>query len=683
MSEKKINSNENSTNSLIPIFLYIILKEKSSAEHPLSRQEIDTALKDEYGVTVSSGDRKKTVRCINTLSSSKQFAGMIAKTKKKSDSHGMVDAWYMKSERPSVLGGCFSFSETAFLIDMIKDCKIISSECTNALIHKLVASLTKSEQQRLLTTQHEDGIQKNENQNLLEIKAALDRAIDDFQRIDVYYEEYGNEETVYGLPRAVKRRDGKYCVLIETDEAPLSIPLEDIKWVDGMEEGSRTVRKAFCDTSLDTLFFNVGEIARAVKGLHYLSFSYLSYDVPNKPTADVVLMESHYPAVIPINTAYKDDKLYLIAVNPNDDYKPSFFRVDLMKDVKGFGSVDWSDRNKIGPRESSHYTDAHPFMISGFKETRAHFWIKSNALDRVIDAFGNKAKFLEKKEAYESVSTESVKGKLIHAYPDDFGALSGFDPHEELVRFTVLTTEEDAFRFALLNADAVEVESPIHLRARILAILKEGQNRYSKTQQDREEERYRKVMVGKDFLTYGTETQKRIEKENACGAVKKLELRKLEAPLSFDLLEKYTGVEELIIKESAVAELASIAKLPSLRCLMLIDTSIESGDDLAKIPQLDRLLLQKNRALKDYKFLRNMNVNVLYIGRNGKAAPSDLYDLQATDLLALEESVFYSLDMERLMTWHNETDKNRRHMSIRRWINSFIHEEFPPLYPLR
>lgn len=135
--------------------------------------------------------------------------------------------------------------------------------------------------------------------------------------------------------------------------------------------------------------------------------------------------------------------------------------------------------SKIDVKNSNEYTDKHPFMLSGFTKIRAKFLIKADALDRVVDAFGNKATFINQDKAFESAGENA--SKLARTYPElDFSRYIGFDHNETVVKFTVETTDEEAIRFALQNGDVVELEKPAPLRERILDITAKMEARHKK-----------------------------------------------------------------------------------------------------------------------------------------------------------------------------------------------------------
>ena len=107
---------KNKLNSLLPLWLYVILKEKSSSQHPLSRSEIEDTLTKNYHVTIGEEDRNKTKRYINALSEYfKEIEcddAIKETTKTIKDTKGRditVPAWYLNAEKaPQMIGGNFS-----------------------------------------------------------------------------------------------------------------------------------------------------------------------------------------------------------------------------------------------------------------------------------------------------------------------------------------------------------------------------------------------------------------------------------------------------------------------------------------------------------------------------------------------------------------------------------------------
>ena len=170
---------------------------------------------------------------------------------------------------------------------------------------------------------------------------------------------------------------------------------------------------------------------------------------------------------------------------------------------------------------------------------------------------------------------------------------------------------------------------------------------------------------------------------NGTYKVTKLKIKTSETPISVSELEKYTNIEELVIDGNGVEDFSWIKKLSSLHKLTLINTSIKSGDVFADIPQLDLLFLNRNRSLENYEFIKNMKVGRLFIGRNGKADLSALYDLKSVEELVVEENLLFALDVEKLENIRYEESGKPHHMRVRRWIDDiYSSNEMPKVYRL-
>ena len=479
MKEKDLNKKE----SLMPIYLYMILKNKSSKESPLSRSEIDEILNAEYGVEISSNDRKTIPRHIRTLAT--YFPNSIVENEAES---GGATTWYFNAANAPTIGGNFSIGEVNLLTDMLEESKIISSDCTTALIHKLAASIGDVERKELRVRTYQHGAYKNENQHLLEIKKAVDEAKSNYKQVNITYEIDEKQKELTVMPVEIDETDGKYYLRAYLGSKRYRFYLESIKSITIGKEPTFFVgdddydledesTKLSQTIALDALFSNTREINHAIKHNKYLTFTYLSYNV--EKDNKVRLMASLPQTIIPINTAYKDGKPYLIAIDTQNEHSPVFYRIDLIKDIKSEGDVDFMEYRKFDIKDNAEYTDKHPFKLSGFTKIRATYLIKADALDRVIDAFGNKATFIGQDKAFESAGRNA--SKLARAYPElNFSHYLGFDHNETLVKFTVETTDEEAVRFALQNGDVVELESPAPLRGRVLDIIAKMEARHKK-----------------------------------------------------------------------------------------------------------------------------------------------------------------------------------------------------------
>ena len=485
----------NTLNSLLPLWLYVILKEKSAPKNPLSRKDIEKELKQNHHITIGEKDRNKLVRHIHALcdyfEASNREGAIQETTKTVKDTRGRsiaVPAWYLNAEKAPGIGGSFSVAEVNFLTDMVNDSQTISTKCTAALIHNLAASLSEGDRKEMRGKELEGGSYKNENTYLYEMKEKAEKAIDEHRQLTITYEVDGVEDYFAITPLQIDYHDGKCFIVGYRDNTLGTFFFDNIRFIDLWKEapdhrdeeqtlfesedskGNKTITIA-----LDALFSNTDVIGDAIHNKQYLIFSYYSYAIQNNK---VMLTESDPKRVIPIKTAYKNGKPYLIAIDPQNR-QPVFFRIDLMKDVRGAGRVDFMEYRKLDIKDTGEYTDKHPFMLSGFTKIRVTFLIKEDAIDRVIDAFGNKVTYLKTLKGYESAGKHSKK--LYCAFPQlNIDHYFGFDPGDDLVEFTVETTDEEAVRFALQNGDAVELESPAPLRDRILEITAKMEARHKK-----------------------------------------------------------------------------------------------------------------------------------------------------------------------------------------------------------
>ena len=484
---------KNTLNSLLPLWLYVILKEKSSSKNPLSRKDIEEMLTEKYHITIGKEDRNKTNRYINALCEyfkKTDCTGAIKETSKIiKDTKGRditVPAWYLDSTKAPQIGGNFSVAEVNLLTDMVNDSQIISSQCTSALIHKLAASLSEGDRKEIRGKELEAGAYKNENKYLYEIKDKVEEAIESNRQVTITYEINGVEDDFAITPIKIDYKNGECFILGYRNDKLKVFSFDNIRFinlwkdnVDYSDAGQTLIEtddaKKNKTIALDALFTYTRVIRDAINNKQYLSFSYCTYTMQDNKAK---LLQSEPQSVIPIKTAYKNGKPYLIAIDPKN-YQPIFFRIDLMKEVGTSGQVDLWEYRKFDIKDNAEYTDKHPFMLSGFTKIRATFLIKADALDRVIDAFGNKATYLETLKAYESSGENSTK--LALTYPElNFSHYLGFDHNETLVKFTVETTDEEAVRFALQNGDVVELESPAPLRDRILDITAKMTARHKK-----------------------------------------------------------------------------------------------------------------------------------------------------------------------------------------------------------
>lgn len=477
---------ENSKNSLMPIYLFMILKEESSPEKPLTRSDIAKSLKQpKYDIEVGEDDRKTIPRCIRTLS--KYFPGSIVENEGKK---GMPTSWYLDiSNAPIFFGDMFSTEETNMFIDMISELKIISNECTTSLIHKLVASVDEAERENLNKKSHAKGAYKCENKPLLEIKNKIEKAIEYYREITFVYKINEEEREFTVIPHTVKSVNGEiflnaFCKSGEPNKFYLdhitSISIgKEVEEIYGDDEYDLDTEssKIAKNIGLDILFSNLKKINYAIKNRQTLKLDYLGYRV--KGNKFELECKTEDKTIFPLKTAFKDGKYYLIALDIHSNYKPVFYRMDLISKLEYDAVLDFMERRKFDIKETHEYTDTHPYMLPGFTKMGVRFLIDSEALDRVFDAFGNKAIPCGEVSGWQTAGEHAYK--LAKKIPElNFSNYLGLDHNARYTEFKIETTDEEAFRFAMANADVVELLAPAHLRERILDVSKKIEKRYSK-----------------------------------------------------------------------------------------------------------------------------------------------------------------------------------------------------------
>ena len=483
--QNKKNGMKNSKQSLLPIYILMILKKNSSSEKPLTRSEITDFLK-KYKIEIGSEDRKTVPRCINTLAIHFQDSIVEIKGKK-----GTPTAWYLDiSNVPMFESNIFSNEEMNMFIDMISELKIISNECTSSLISKLISTMNEEEQKNIRRRSSSKGAHKCENNPLLEIKNKIEKAIEYYREITFKYKINGEEQIFTVIPHTIKAVNGEvflnaFCKSGEANKfyldhiSSISIgkEVEEIYGDDefDLETESSKIAK---NIGLDTLFSNLKKINYAIKNRQTLRLDYLGYRVKENR----IKLESKVEdkIVFPLNTAFKDGKYYLIALDTQSNYAPVFYRLDLISNLEYDAVLDFMERRKFDVKETHEYTDTHPYMLPGFTKMGVRFLIDSEALERVFDAFGNKAIPCGEVWGYQTAGENARK--LAEKFPElNFSNYLGLDHNARYTEIKIIeTTDEEAFRFAMANADVVELLAPAHLRERILDVSKKIEKRYSK-----------------------------------------------------------------------------------------------------------------------------------------------------------------------------------------------------------
>lgn len=718
--------------SLLPIYIFEILRKYSNPNHPITEDqikakinsaeifnpEIENPAKAEKEVIKSGkeGNRKIIPRHIRALM--KHFPKLIVQVETPKNKPAM---WYYDGSKSAQYEffsrNNFTVEEINFLADMIDSCKVVTHDTSKAFIEKLLDSLNESDENevKLLREEREEAKEKHdpksENDYVQKVYEEIYNAINNRNELtitlasnqaDPYFEK---NVCVYSF----FEENGKPYACIGNKENKLKkIELTKIKHIDVLGEASYYKEEIIDDLEKrgfrqstdqkdksidaeifnDALFTNARYISIAKKERKYLQFSNHQSSLKNR--FEAFKDENLIRTVIPLETIYKDSFYYLIAIEKiGSSDKTIFTRIDLMKNLMLGKNFSTEDLEKFNNKKV--YIDTDPYILSKTRSIDIKFWIKKDEIQRATDEFGNEAYTDEDDEYSTALDTASeIRRKIGSLDPEYFTkSFTGFEYDDKFIKVEAQATEEDALRWCLENADAVELIYPEHLRLKLLEITQALNKRYSKTEYDTAQKIYRKVISGEDFLTYGArtkfeeETRKRVANEKTFDKVTKLRIHNVEHQIPISELEKYTNVEDLIIDGKGITDFSWIKKLSSLRRLTLINTSIKNGDVLAGLPQIDLLFLSGNRSLENYEFIKNMTVGRLFIGRNGKADISALYELASVDELVLEENVLFDIDVERLEESRFETGDKRHHIRVQRWIDTGISSiELPKRYSI-
>ena len=701
--------------SLLSLYIFEILRKFSNKESPMTEKEIKKKInKSEIfkdANKIKKDDRKIIPRHVQTLV--EHFKGLIVKEDTKKN---QAAKWYYdesKSDKYELLKhfpqSYFTLEEITFLTHMIHSNKLLTEQSSAAFIDKLMSFLDDSDK-KIAKENYESfakatRIIKNENQYVHEIFDRLQDAIKSqkYTTITINSDETELCQIKNANVYAIYKRDakGQVYVCVQENGECIEIKLSEVKHVDLLSKSSEydtsivenLEKKGFViideydrsnDLEIfnDTLFTNLRLITTAKNKGMYLSFK--DFDLWNR-TAAVTR------TITPLKTILEDDNYYLVAIeNTCGIEKPIYIKVTLMDDLRLGKKLSAEERKKLKFKEESLHTD--PFIHSKSVRKKVRFIIKKEAIQQVNDGF---KETLSATKANPFDNTSELIKAIGESDAESFTkSFTGYNYGEELVRIEVDATEDDAFRWALRNAEVVEIERPMHLRLKLLEIAQNMSTRYSRSSYDREQKHYHEVITGEEFLTLGSAVvhggkttyqdsiYKRISKERAYSKIEKLKIQNTETPISKEELEKYINVEELVIDGNGFSDFSWIASLPSLRCLTLKNTTIESGDMLSKIPHLDVLFLNENRCLQNYDFLIDMDVDTLCLGHNGSADISPLYKLRKTERLILKESMLWDIDMEKIQGFDNDSIRTRRHVRVERWIKDTCLTRLPTSYSI-
>ena len=638
MAEYEKTTGVNSEDSLLVIYILRILKKYSSADNPLSSQDVMEHLKEDYSIgraDKSNAQQKKIRRHMDTLHDF-YGKGCIRKVEGKSTREG--HKWYYDPTKDEFAGEDAQIRETLsedeleFIIDLITTTKLLNSAGTIGIVDKLLkkTTLSSDDRKRRLRSIEREGWVRCLNDELVSKKKAIEKARDDECRIRFDYEDF---KSIIASPCDVLFQDDEYIMAakVGSEYRPFLLKkIHNLEIADNLYDFDDEFFDKFEDsgerdyTKLDILFSNIRFIKEAISNKQGLQFQYLSYAIGN---AGVVFVGKD-KTVLPHSLVFNDGKYYLIGIDENFDdnnaQNVGYYRVDLIKKLDysstKLNSTDWNAR-VVERVQRAREVEKHPLMQAG-EEIRVEFLVVESALDRVIDAFGKGAKFQTTKE------TKAVlKDAPIKKWNDETADKDA--PREKLVKVFVRTTRDEAFRWALANADVAELVSPADIRYRLRRIADPMKRTYVKTMADKVRRNVDWIcetgtfnftpVVGEqpigEELAY--ESFKLLDKEGNNGVVNDIAIWNVDVEEA-DFLGNFKNVVWLDIKNSTVKDTAWISQLTELLGLSIVSTSIDSVPWLEKTLKLQGIELQESpisdlSVLSEHKDIFQLIINEIKI----------------------------------------------------------------------
>lgn len=683
MSEYEKVSGVNSEDSLLVIYILRILKKYSTPDNPLSSQDVMAYLKEDYSIgsaDKSNAQKKKIRRHMDTLHDC-YGKGCIGKVEGKTTREG--HKWFYDASKDAFADEGGSIQETLsgveidFIVDIIASCKILNSESTIALIDKLLkkTDLDENERERRLSEIRAEKWAKSLNAELVAIKEELESYTDECCTISFDY----NSESVLASPCDVLFRDGKYILDAKVGDEYREFLIEKIKnlkktnypydfdddYFDTFAGSGKSD-----DTTLETLFLNVPIIKDAIKKKTGIEFKYLSYAVDY----DEVVLVGKDKHILPHSLVFNDGKYYLIGYD-GDRAKIDYFRVDLISNLSisktKINISDWNAQVLDGMKRARE-VEKHPLMLSGI-DSPVTFLVLESALDRVIDAFGKSVRLQVTKE------TKVIPNNSAHQKWSDNPSDAELS-RERLVAVKVRTTYEEAFRWALANADAVELIYPPELRHKLRRIAPPIHRTYAKTLSDKVQANVDSIFATGSFKInqklgedLANETFKVLNHDGNNDVVNEIRAFGINAD-QIGYAGSFTNAKWLDITKSQSEDPQWIANLTELVNIHLSMTSISNVSWLESLKKLkvvrliqspitdlsvlrehqNILFLElRNLDIRDIRFIENQPrlLNLRLVGCPIEDY-SPLLRMNPLDYLKVDEKAIEAIGMENLIKHH-------------------------------
>ncbi len=669
-------SKGNSEDSLLVIYILHILKKHSSPENPLSSQEVMDYLREVYSIGSlgkSEALRKKVRRHLDTLYES-YWGGCIKKSEGKTrNGH----KWYYDaskdktSDEKSVADETLTEVDVEILVDLVSSAKILNSEGTRGLIDKLLKKtlISVEDRERRLKAIQKEAWSKSPNEDLAEKKEYIEEC---FYNSNLTF-DYEDEEAVTATPLGWIYEDGICYLNAMVKGEYRKFSLDKIRIYDTDEDGYENYEDVSCydeetdsdKTALDSLFVNIPTIKSAIADKKCLRFLYESYTIDNGQ----VIPKGEGKSVLPHSLVFNDGKYYLIGIDENAPGldKVAYFRVDLMFELyctEAKTKLSNWDKHIYDTIERARVVEKHPLMLAG-KEVPVIFKAVESALDRVVDAFAvTPDKFKVTKE------TRAVKDSSEEGFHE-----------EKVVSVEVETTVEEAFRWALANADAVELVAPQGVRDRLGRIADPIHKTYARTLADRVRENIEfiretgmfKITMNVDEDT-AFETFKELKKQNKLELVNKIHIGKIEgepgdyfgdfenaqylnigfAPNCKNIIwaSNLTKISRIDIFKTQITDVSWLKVMEKLRYVEITETPI---CDLSVLRDHKHILFLNvsNTLITDIGFIENYeHLGKLDVSGCPIKDYTPLLKIRPLDFLKIDEKAVEALGIEVLVKHH-------------------------------
>lgn len=670
--EKGNISKGNSVDSLLVIYIFNILKKYSSPQNHLSSKDVMEYLKKDYSIDGSDkteAHRKKVRRHLDTLYES-YCNSCIGKTEGKTRSS---HKWYYDVSRDTFAneGGMAQETlnevEVNLLVDLISATKILSSEGTRGLADKLLkkTSISEEDRARRLEKIQKEAWLKTPNKDLVEKKDLIE---DCFYTSNITF-DYEDEESVTATPLDWNYDDGTCYLKAKVGDECRKFALDKIRIsnadADGYEDTEdfmRYEKETDSDkTTVDSFLVNMPTIKNAIADKKCIRFLYCSYVVDNGK----VISEYEEKCILPHSLVFNDGKYYLIGVDEKSPElnKIAYFRVDLMFELyciePEFEMSDW-DKHIFETTERARVVEKHPLMLAG-TEVPVTFKVVESALDRVVDTFAvrpDKFKVTEETRAVKDFFDE------------------GF--HEErVVSIEVRTTSEEAYRWALANADVTELVYPTDIRCRLRRIAPSVHKTYVKTMDDKVQANVDLILTQGDFkidhdvdkyLAY--ESFKALKNNDAVDRInihgvnadeisyagsfvnsKWLHISKSQCT-DPQWVSNLTELVNVRIRKTSIENVSWLYDMKKLKSVILEDSPISDLSSLREHQEI-RLLELRNLNICDISFIENKPY-LLKLSLVGCPVEdySPLLRIPPLDYLMIDSKVVDALGMEALIEHH-------------------------------